>query len=232
MAKKITDAVVQRAQERGINLSQDDDNGAWHAAYLHAGQEYSLDDNDPEALLDDMEALIEALENDDIYDVNYNSDVERYVVVVNGGGTHSDAVLRKAFALAKEEVLGKVKAEEAAAAAKAAAEAKAKAPKAATKPKAAKPTSPPVGIAEPPVARTQQIFPEHIAQALADVTIAMANLMKACGVHAHKAVDQSGLNAAKGNGEIVDELPEFNEPVTEEVVTPPKPKRGFATKKV
>ena len=224
MAKKITDAVVNRANERGINLSQDDENGAWHAAYLHAGQEYSLDDEDPANLLDDMEALIEALENDDIYDVNYNADVERYVVVVNGGGTHSDAVLRKAFAQAKEEVLGKVKAEEA----KAAAAAKPKAaPKTKPAPKAeAKPTSPPVGIQSPP----QQIFPQHIAQALADVTIAMANLMKACGIHAGKAADQAGLN--RGNGEVPEELPAFEEPITEEVVPPAKPKRGFATKKV
>lgn len=223
MAKKITDAVVTRAQERGINLSQDEENGAWHAAYLHAGQEYSLDDNDPEALLDDMEALIEGLENEDIYDITYNADVERYVVVINGGGTHSDAVLRKAFAAAKEEVLGKVKAE----AAKAAAEAKAKAPpKTAAKPKA-KPTSPPTGIAEPP----QRVFPEHIAQALADVTVALANLMKAAGVLAGKAA--SGVsNPARGNGEVTDELPEFNEPEVEQQPAPTKPKRGFATKKV
>ncbi len=168
--------------------------------------------------------MIEALENDDIYAVDYNNDLERYVVDVNGGETHSDVTLRKAFASAKAEVLAKAKA-------KADAEAAAAKPKAATKPakapKAAKPTSPPTGVQAPPVAQ-QKVFPEHIAQALADVTVAMANLMRAAGVFAGKAA--SGV-ANRANGEIVDELPEFNEPEIEQQAPPP-PKRGFTQKKV
>src|SRR5262245_16092140 len=74
--------IIKAAQERGINIAEDDD-GGWHGTFIYDGQEYSLDNDDLEALGEDMTSLADILESDS-YTVDYNEDLDRYMVSVVG----------------------------------------------------------------------------------------------------------------------------------------------------
>lgn len=105
-------ALTARAQKRGINISKDAD-GVWVGSYSWEGQEYTLDNEEPEALVDDMEALVEILAQDDTYEMEYNEDLDRYIIAVEGSEEQfSDQVLAKAFASAKADVMKRAQAKE------------------------------------------------------------------------------------------------------------------------
>jgi uncharacterized protein (DUF885 family) len=130
----VSKELVQKAQERGINMSEDED-GSWHGSFIHDGQEYTLDNETVEGLSDDMNALVDILGQDDTYTVDYNEDADRYIVTANGFATpFSDQVLAKAFAAAQDAVMGKLAKEEDERKKREAKEAKAAAPKPAPKP--------------------------------------------------------------------------------------------------
>lgn len=105
--------LIKAAQERGINISQADDD-TWHGSYIHDGQEYTLDSDTLEGLSDDMHALADIMQQDDTYQVDYNEDLDRYVVEVEGfEEPFSDQVLAKAFQNAKAAYMQKMRQQEA-----------------------------------------------------------------------------------------------------------------------
>lgn len=144
--------LVQKAQERGINMSEDED-GSWHGSFIHDGQEYTLDNETVEGLSDDMNALVDILGQDDTYTVDYNEDADRYIVTANGFATpFSDQVLAKAFAAAQDAVMSKLAKEEDERKKREAKEAKAAAPKPAPKPAQPQGNGPGAATASPPSA--------------------------------------------------------------------------------
>lgn len=227
------DAVIQRAQERGITLSEDK-NGNWTAFYLHADEEFTLDGTKPLEVLDDMEALIESLNRDDLYNVEYSEDLGRYLVYVNGvEKPFSHETLRGAFAQAKASVLKtkgpndelepKVESKPA--------------PKPEPKPepeilppppakaKAAKPA--PAPVPEPGIeANAAAAIPPAITDAIADLLGAVTNLVTIASRIILADVGEATLATARakqGNGEIP-ELEPFTPP-EEPQATPSAPAR-------
>ena len=96
--------IVRRAQDQGFNFTESND--GWHGSFIYEGQEYTLDNEDAQALLDDFEALAEILRQDDTYSIEYNDDADRYVLSVEGQTeTFTDPVLAKAFQKAKTAVM-------------------------------------------------------------------------------------------------------------------------------
>ena len=100
--------LIKAAQERGINMSQADDE-TWHGSFIHDGQEYTLDADTVEELSDDMHALADIMQQDDTYSVDYNGDLDRYVVEVQGfDEPFSEQTLAKAFPRAKQAYMDKM----------------------------------------------------------------------------------------------------------------------------
>lgn len=103
---------VLEAQKRGINLSEDAD-GGWHGSFIYDGQEYTLDADTIEDLSSDMTALADILESDS-YTVDYNDDLDRYLVSVVGfEEPFSNQSLSVAFGMAKHALDLKMEKQEA-----------------------------------------------------------------------------------------------------------------------
>lgn len=204
-------------------MSQDED-GIWHGAYSWEGQEYTLDNEDPEALLDDMEALNEVLSQDDTYALEYNDDLDRYIIEVQGSEEQfSDQVLAKAFAAAKADVMKRAKAEEDArrareAAAQKAEKAEAKPEKAEPKPRGRRPSN---GGPEPTTeARPMPDLPAPVAAAVVGFLTALSDLFTLLGNPPKQVQDSGGFKPAEPTAK-------FEEPAT----TPQPPrKRGLGTR--
>jgi len=109
MASNRINELVHRAQLKGVLLVEDS-KGNWRAEYNHGGELWTLDSAQPEDVLDDMDALIETLTQDDLYAADFNEDLGKYLVSVNGVEKPFVAdTLREAFAMAKASVLAKAK---------------------------------------------------------------------------------------------------------------------------
>lgn len=103
-----TDSIIARGQKRGISISENEDD-TWHASYVWEGREFTLDNEDPQKLLDDMEALAEIFAQDDTYTLEYNEDLDRYILTVEGTDkTFTHQTLAKAFAEAKADVMDRM----------------------------------------------------------------------------------------------------------------------------
>ena len=225
-----TDAIVQRAQKKAINLSETQD-GSWHAYYIWQGQEYGLDGEEPEALLDDMEALTEILAQDDTYQLEYNEDLDRYIIDVEGETDQFiDQSLAKAFAQAKNAVMTRMQKAEEERKARAASKPEPEVSSGRTTLKQPKRGNGPDPVEAKPLEERAQIpvdLPPEVVKAMVGLLDTLRQLL------ANEHVMTIALQAERSmrapdpdQGKIVREAAPFTPPPAE-IQTPPKPKRGL-----